>query len=59
MKIVVYSKDNCPACELLKARLAKEQEPYTEIKVGKDITREKFVAKFPQIKSMPHMVVGE
>lgn len=56
MKIVVYSKDNCPACTALKARLSKEGESFTEINVGKDITREEFLEKFPQVRQMPHMV---
>jgi glutaredoxin len=56
MKIVVYSKDNCPACTALKARLSKEGEAFTEINVGKDITREEFLEKFPQVRQMPHMV---
>lgn len=57
METIIYSKENCPACDKLKAQLAKEGEPYTEIKVGVDITREEFIAKFPQVRSMPHIVV--
>jgi glutaredoxin len=56
MKIVVYSKENCPACTALKARLTKEGESFTEITVGKDITREEFLEKFPQVRQMPHLV---
>ena len=55
MKIVVYTKDNFPACTALKARLSKEGEAFTEINVGKDITREEFLAKFPQVRQMPHV----
>ena len=55
MKMVVYSKENCPACTTLKARLTKEGESFTEIMVGKDITREEFLAKFPQVRMMPHV----
>lgn len=57
METIVYSKENCPACEQLKARLTKEGEAFTEIKVGVDITREEFVAKFPHVRSMPYLVV--
>jgi glutaredoxin len=56
MKIVVYSKENCPACTALKARLTKDGESFTEIMVGKDITREEFLEKFPQVRQMPHLV---
>ena len=55
MKIEVYSKINCPACTALKARLNKEGESFTEIVVGKDMTREDFLAKFPQVRQMPHV----
>ncbi len=55
MKIVVYSKENCPACTALKARLNKEGESFTEITVGKDMTREEFLEKFPQVRQMPHV----
>jgi glutaredoxin len=56
MKIEVYSKENCPACVALKARLTKDGESFTEIMVGKDITREEFLEKFPQVRKMPHVV---
>lgn len=55
MKIVVYSKENCPACTVLKARLTKEGQSFTEVNVGKDITREEFLEKFPQVRMMPHV----
>ncbi len=57
MKMIVYSKENCPACVALKARLVKEGEEFVEVVVGKDITREDFMQKFPQVRMMPHMVV--
>lgn len=56
MKIVVYSKENCPACTALKARLTKDGESFTEIMVGKDMSREEFLEKFPQVRQMPHVV---
>jgi glutaredoxin len=56
MKTVVYSKENCPACTALKARLTKDGESFTEIMVGKDITRDEFLKEFPQVRQMPHVV---
>lgn len=56
MNIVVYSKDNCPACTALKARLTKDGESFTEIKVGVDMSREEFLEKFPQARMMPYVV---
>ena len=57
MKTIVYSKENCPACIVLKDKLNKEGEDFIEIKVGVDISREEFMQKFPQVRSMPHVVV--
>ena len=55
MKIVVYTKDNCPACTALKARLSKEGESFSEVNVGKDMTREELLKEFPQVRQMPHV----
>ena len=55
MKTVVYTKDNCPACVSLKARLSKEGEYFTEVNIGKDITREQFMEKFPHVRQVPHI----
>lgn len=55
MKITIYSKENCPACDVIKAQLTKEGEPFVEIKVGVDMKLEDFLAKFPQVRSMPHL----
>lgn len=54
-KMIIYSKPDCPACEALKFRMNRLNEPYEEIIVGKDITREEFVATFPNVRSMPHI----
>ena len=55
MKVVVYTKDNCPACVALKARLSKEGESFTEVNIGKDITREAFMEKFPMVRQVLHI----
>ena len=55
MKTVVYTKDNCAGCVALKARLTNEGEAFTEIKIGKDITREEFMEKFPMVRMVPHI----
>jgi glutaredoxin len=51
----VYTKDNCPACVTLKASLAKAGEAFQEIKIGKDITREEFMSKFPTVRTVPYI----
>ena len=54
--ITVYTKDNCPACLNLKDQLRSGKREFTEIKIGKDITREEFMDKFPGVRTVPHMV---
>lgn len=52
----VYTKDNCPACTQLKQQLKQNDEHFNEIKIGRDITREDFIAKFPTVKTVPYVV---
>ena len=52
----VYTKDACPACVTLKASLAKSGEAFKEIKIGRDITREEFMSKFPTVRTVPYVV---
>ena len=55
MRTIIYSKDNCPACTLLKTRMTKEGLTYVEIHVGKDMTMADFKEKFPLVRSLPHL----
>ena len=56
MQMIVYTKDNCPACVALKARLSREGESFTEVNIGKDITREAFMEMYPNVRQVPHVV---
>ena len=51
----VYTKELCPACVTLKASLAKAGEAFQEIKIGRDITREEFMSKFPTVRTVPYI----
>lgn len=53
---VVYTKDACPACVALKASLVKSGEAFREIRIGRDITREEFMAKYPTVRTVPYVV---
>jgi glutaredoxin len=53
--MIVYTKDNCPACVKLKAELKLEQEEFVEVNVGRDISPEEFRMAFPQVRSMPYI----
>jgi len=54
--ITVYTKDNCPACVALKDKLRSGNREFIEIKIGRDITREAFIEKFPGVRTVPYMV---
>lgn len=54
--MVVYTKDNCPACNTLKATYAQNGVIFTEIKIGQDISREEFMDTFPGVRTVPHVV---
>lgn len=51
--ITIYTKDNCPACLTAKAQLMAAGTEFKEIHIGKDITREEFMAKFPNVRTVP------
>jgi glutaredoxin len=51
----VYTKENCPACVTLKASLVKSGEAFQEVKIGRDITREEFMSKFPTVRTVPYV----
>lgn len=53
--ITLYSKENCPACVLLKGKLIRESTPYKEVMIGRDITREEFMQKFPTVRTVPYI----
>lgn len=53
---LIYSKLNCPACLIEKSALDAKGVDYKEIMIGKDITREDFMAKFPHVRSVPYVV---
>lgn len=57
--MIVYTKDNCPACNNLKATLTNNGVVFKEVHIGRDISREEFMAKFPGVRTVPHVVKGE
>ena len=51
--MIIYTKENCPYCVKAK-QLVPE---YTEIVIGKDITREEFLDLFPNAKTVPQIII--
>lgn len=56
-QVVVYTKDACPFCDQAKALLESKDQPYTTIKLGRDITREDLMEQFPDARTMPIIVI--
>ena len=56
MEIIIYSKDNCPNC-LKTQNILLKYNPIV-LKIGQDISREKFLAKFPNAKEVPQVLVN-
>lgn len=53
---VVYTQENCPACIFTKAKLTAQEVPFVEMKIGRDITREEFMEKYPGVRTVPYVV---
>lgn len=58
VKIVVYTKPGCPACEKTKTWLVGHDLAFEELLVGRDVTRDQVLEKFPDQKTVPVIVVG-
>lgn len=56
-KIIVYTKDNCAYCDAAKNLLTKKGLQYTQVGIGSDITREDFVGLFPEVRSVPFIII--
>ena len=56
--VIIYSKDNCPYCDRAKALLSLKNKQYQEMKIGEDLTRDEFVTIFPNVKSVPHIIIN-
>jgi len=53
MIYTVYTKENCPLCDQAKSVLNQNKIEYEEIVIGKDITREQVLEKFPHATLVP------
>lgn len=56
--ILVYTKDDCPYCTYAKNLLAEKGMAYQENKLGTGILREEFMSIFPDVKSLPLIIIN-
>jgi glutaredoxin len=57
--MVIYSKDNCPWCDRAKELMYSKNVEYREIKIGRDITRNEFMEQFPNVRTVPYIIINE
>lgn len=53
MNIAVWSKPQCPYCDMAKRLLDQKGLEYTAVMLGEEFTREDVVAKFPNARTFP------
>ena len=51
--IEIYTRENCEYCKMAKELLTEHNLSFTEYVIGKDITRDEVVKKFPDKKILP------
>jgi glutaredoxin 3 len=59
MRIVIYTKSNCPNCTAAKQLLAKENLPYTECDMDTQAVQEAFTAAHPDLRQMPQIWIED
>lgn len=57
MKIEIYSKPSCTYCINTKMFLQSKGLEFTEFTIGKDLTRNEFLEKFPDARSVPQILI--
>ncbi len=56
-KIIIYTKDNCPYCVQAKNLFNLKGQSFEEMKIGVDLTREEFINIFPEVKTVPFIII--
>ena len=57
MQVEIYTKDDCPYCQMAKVELARRSIAFSEQKLNKDFSREHILEKFPTAKTFPIIVL--
>ena len=53
MLIELYTKPDCPMCDTAKRMLNEKKLSFHEYVIGRDITRDEVLSKFPEAKTAP------
>ncbi len=53
---VIYSQPNCQPCITLKEKFKKEGVEFKEVVLHVDIPIDEFMAKYPDVRSVPFVV---
>ena len=53
MNVAVWSKPQCPYCDMAKRLLEQKGIEYTAVTLGEEFTRDDVVARFPEARSFP------
>jgi glutaredoxin 3 len=56
--IRVFTKNDCPFCVQAKQLLTNKGFSYSEFVLGEDIDKEDFLSHFPDVKTVPYIIVG-
>jgi glutaredoxin 3 len=57
MLVELYTKDDCPYCQMAKVALKNAGHGFSEQKLNRDFSREQILARFPSAKTFPIIVV--
>jgi glutaredoxin 3 len=57
MKVVVWSKYNCPQCDQAKALLGQRDIKFEERKIGDGYSREELLEEIPTARSVPQIII--
>jgi glutaredoxin 3 len=55
----IYSRPDCPWCVNAKKLCKEKRQSYTEVIIGEDIEVDDFKTKFPDVKSVPYIIIDE
>lgn len=56
--VIIYTKAMCPYCDQAKMLLKLKNKHYEEMKIGEDLTRDEFITIFPNVKTVPHIIIN-